>query len=151
MSLKTFLSKLFGGLKKELKALPLQVRNGIHIGITVVEGIKKVLDSPVVDVFTTLFPGDVDNKIINVLRDKLPRILAEMKLVEACAGETDPAKLVECAAREIGKLTGTAKMNFTDSLAVMIAEEFAKDGNVTASDLKYLVKPYYDLIYKPKK
>jgi hypothetical protein len=155
MSLKTFLSKLFGGLKKEIKALPLQIRNGLHIGITVVEGLKKAIDSPVADILTAIIPGEWDDKLKNLIRAKLPAILTEMKLVEQCAGETDPNEIIRCALTEIEKLVGddikgAARVNFLDSIAVMIAQVSA-DGKLSLDDAKYLVKPYYDLIYKPKK
>jgi hypothetical protein len=60
------------------------VRFGTGSGL-VTENIKNFTDSPVADVLTVLIPGDIDDKIKDWLRAKLPVILTELKLVDRCS------------------------------------------------------------------
>lgn len=154
MSLKTFFKNLFSGFKPKIKGLDIKIKNGLHIGVTIAEGLKKVMDTPVPDILTAIIPGEWDDKLKDLIRAKLPQVLIELKLVENCAGLTDSVQIIQCATRELEKLVGddikaAARINFLDSIAVMIAQ-IASDGKLTLDDAKYLVKPYYDLIYKSK-
>lgn len=127
---------LFGGLPKDLKV-------AIHIGVSVVEGMKTVVDSPVADVITAIIPGDIDDKIKDVLRAKIPTILTEMKLADSCSGLTDPNEITACAIKVLQGLGGDVKSAFLHNLSVLIAQ-VAADGKLTWADGVYLLQWYYE-------
>ena len=152
MSLKSFLRRLWAGIKKAFEGLKPELKKAISIGVEVVEKMKQYVARPGVDVLTAIIPGDLDDRIKERLREWLPRILAEMKLVERCMDETDPQKVVECGVLTLQQITGdwisdSARKNFYDSLAVMVAQ-VASDGKLDWSDAKIILKWYYDNVKK---
>lgn len=154
MSLGSFIKKIWEGLKAHFKRLPQDAKNAIHIGVIVVEKIKVFVDNPAVDILTALIPGDIDDKIKDKLREFLPKILTELRLADACGQLTDPAQITACAVATLQKIgddfiSDAAKKQFYDSIAVMVAT-VAADGKLDLSDAKYVMKWYYDHVYKPQ-
>lgn len=154
MSVGSFLKKIWQGLKNLFKNLPKEAKNAIHIGVVIVDKIKVFVDNPAVDILTALIPGDIDDKIKDKLREFLPKILFELKLADSCGQLTDPAQITACAVATLQKIgddfiSDAAKKQFYDSIAVLIAT-VASDGKLDLSDAKYVLKWYYDHIYKPQ-
>jgi hypothetical protein len=143
-----FFKKLWTGIKKVFDKFAPDVKNAIHIGVTIVDNMKVFVDSPVADVLTAIIPGDVDDKIKELLIKYLPKIVIEMKLAEQCTELTDPNEIVACAIKTLQQIGGDwisddAKKNFYDSLAVLIAQ-VAADGKLSFDDAKAVIKWYYD-------
>jgi hypothetical protein len=147
MSLQTFLSKLWQEIKDLFSAIPSELKTAVHIAVIVTENIKNFVDSPAADVLTTLIPGDADDEIKNLLRAKLPAILAELKLADSCAGLTDPAQITACAIKVLQGLDSNIQSGFLHNLSVLVAQVVA-DGKLTWSDGVYLVEWYYQNQYK---
>lgn len=148
MSVGTFLKKLWNGVKKLFQGLKPELKKAIEIGATIVDNMKKFAESPAADLLTAIIPGDLDDKVKAKLRELLPKILTEMKLVESCTGLTDSNEIVACGIRTLQQIAGdhikdSARKNFYDSLAVMIAE-VAADGKLSWDDSKIILKWYYD-------
>ena len=131
---------MFNGIGPELQS-------AIHISVLIVENIKKFVVSPGADILTALIPGDIDDKIKNLLRNKLPVILTELKLADSCAGLMDQNEITACAIRTLQGLDDNIQSAFFHSLSVLIAEIIA-DGKLTWSDSVYLSEWYYQHIYK---
>lgn len=154
MSLGTFLKKIWQGVKNLFKSLPKEAKNAIHIGVVVVDKIKTWVDSGAADVLTAIIPGDLDDKIKDKLREVLPKILQELKLADTCGSLTDPQQITTCAIATLQKIgddfiSDGAKKRFYDSIAVLIAA-VVSDGKLTVSDAAYVLKWYYDHVYKAK-
>jgi hypothetical protein len=147
MSLKTFLSKIWANIKALFDGMPAQLKTAIHIGVLVAEGVKKFADSPVADVLTVLVPGDIDDKVKDLLRAKLPLILTELKLADGCAGLTDPAEITRCAIKVLQSLEGNVQSAFLHNLSILVAQ-VAADGKLSWSDGVYLLEWYYQHRYK---
>lgn len=152
MSLKTLLQKIGAGIKKLFKGLGKEAKEAIHIGVVVVDKIKAAIDSPVADVLTAIIPGDIDDKIKDKLREFLPKILANMRLADSCGQLTDPLAITQCAIQTLKSIGDDfiaegARKNFYDSIAVLVAQVVA-DGKLDWNDGKYILKWYYDHIYK---
>lgn len=128
--------QLFGGLPKELKV-------AIHIGVSVVEAMKTVIDSPIADVITAIIPGDIDDKIKEWLRAKIPNILVDMKLADSCGDLTDTNEITACGVKVLQGLDGDVKSAFLHNLSIMVAQA-ASDGKLTWSDGIYLLQWYYE-------
>src|ERR1700744_5421237 len=147
MSLQTYLSKIWAEVKALFDGIPAELKTAIHIGVIVTENIKTFVDSPAADVLTAIIPGDVDNKIKNWLRAKLPAILTELKLADSCGSLTDPAAITDCAVKVLQGLDGDVQSAFLHNLSVLIAE-VAADGKLTWGDGVYILQWYYQHEYK---
>lgn len=147
MSLQTFLSKIWNQVKALFDGIPAELKIAIHVGVIVTENIKNFVDSPAADVLTTLIPGDVDDKIKNWLRAKLPAILTELKLAESCSSLTDPNEITACAVKVLQELDGDIKSAFLHNLSILIVQ-VAADGKLIWSDGVYVLQWYYQHEYK---
>ncbi|MBC7399882.1 MAG: hypothetical protein H7289_08045 [Mucilaginibacter sp.] len=147
MSLKSFLSKIWNEIKNLFASIPVELKTAIHIGVIAAENIKTFVDSPAADILTTLIPGDIDDKIKDVLRSKIPLILSELKLVDDCQNITDPTQLTTCAIKALQGLDGNIKSSFLHTISILVAE-VATDGQLTWSDGVYLSEWYYQHKYK---
>ena len=147
MSLTTFLTKIWAGIKSLFDGFPSELKIAVHIGTIVTEAIKTFVDSPETDVLTAIIPGSIDDDIKNLLRAKLPAILAELKLADSCAGLTDPAQITACAIQVLQGLDGDIKSAFLHNLSILIAQ-VAADGKLTWSDGVYILEWYYQNVDK---
>ena len=147
MSLQSFLTKIWTEIKSLFEGIPSELKTAIHIGVTVTQNIKTLVDSPVADVLTAIIPGDIDDEIKNWLHAKLPEILTELKLADSCSGLTDPAAITQCAVKVLQGLDADVQAPFLHSLSVLIAQ-VAADGKLTWSDGVYLLQWYYEHEYQ---
>jgi hypothetical protein len=147
MSLQTFLSRIWQQIKSLFEGIPAELKTAIHIGVLVTENIKSFTDSPVADVLTVLIPGDIDDKIKDWLRAKLPVIMTELKLADSCSSLTDPNEITACAIKILQGLDGDVKSAFLHNLSVLIAQ-VATDGKLSWSDGVYILQWYYEHEYK---
>jgi len=147
MSLKSFLAKIWALIKSLFDDMPAKLKTAIHIGVVVTENIKKFTDSPGADILTAIIPGDIDDEIKLLLRQKLPVVLAELKLADNCGNITDPEAILSCAVKVLQDLDGDVKSAFLHNLSIMMAQA-AADGKLTWSDGVYLLQWYYQHQYK---
>jgi hypothetical protein len=147
MSLQSFLTKIWGQVKALFDGIPSELKIAIHIGVLITENVKNFVDSPAADVLTAIIPGDIDDKIKDWLRAKLPTILTELKLADSCSGLTDPNAITACAIKVLQGLDGDIKSAFLHNLSILIAQ-VAADGKLTWSDGVYILEWYYQHEYK---
>lgn len=147
MSLQTFLSRIWNEIKLLFDRVPAELKTAIHIGVTVTEQIKNFVDSPAAYILTALIPGDIDDKIKELLRAKLPGILTELKLADSCGTLTDPAAITACAVKVLQRLDGDIKSAFLHNISILIAK-IAADNKLTWSEGVYLLEWYYEHKYK---
>jgi hypothetical protein len=147
MNLKSLLAKIWNSIKNLFSGIPADLKSAIHIGVVIAENIKLFIDSPGADILTAIIPGNVDDKIKDLLRSKLPLILSELKLADSCHDVTDPAQLTTCAVNAIQDLNGSVKSAFLHNLSILVAQ-IASDGKLTWSDGVYLLEWYYQHKYK---
>jgi hypothetical protein len=148
MSLKTFLANIWEHIKDLFHKIEPKAKDAIAIGVKVVDNIKIAFDSGIPDIITHLIPGDIDDEIAAKIKEALPKIFAELQLVNNCANETDPFKIVQCGIETLKGLAGTnAQKDFFDSLATEIGV-VAADGALTWDDAKSIVKWFNDHVKK---
>ncbi|HTD97931.1 MAG TPA: hypothetical protein VK668_01525 [Mucilaginibacter sp.] len=147
MSLQSFLSRIWQQIKSLFEAIPAELKIAIHIGVEVAENMKNFIDSPAADVLTALIPGDVDDKIKDWLRAKLPILLTELKLADSCGQLTNSGEITACAVNVLQQLDGDIKSAFLHNLSILIAQ-IAADGKLSWSDGVYLLEWYYQHNYK---
>ena len=61
----------------------------IPIGITIVNAIKTITDSNIADVFVELTANGLDNKILNIVRNLLPKVLQELQEWQYISGQSE--------------------------------------------------------------
>lgn len=120
-------------------------KKAIDVAVTVTDAMKNFdTKSPqVADIITALIPGNVDDNIKNILRANLPKIVVELKLVQAVEGLTDPNEIMLAAVKELQQLSGDYRSAFLNSLSQIIAS-VAADGKLNWDDLAYVIKWYFD-------
>lgn len=132
-----FIAGLFAGLAPVLK-------NAIDIGAAVTEKIKDFdTASPYVgDIITSLIPGTVDDLIKEKLREYLPKIAVQLRLVQATHGLRDPDQIMLAAVKVIQQMDKDYKSAFLHSFSIMVSK-VAADGKLDWSDAVYLMEWYY--------
>lgn len=136
------IARLFNKLKSEVKKL-------VPIAINIVEGIKSVMDSPVDDILATIIknaiPGDADDilidKITKVVKEWIPKVLIELKMVESVAGIDDQNEQLKAILSQF-KLSSDETQNiFYHGLCSLILEKLS-DGKLSWSD-SIIISEYY--------
>lgn len=150
MSLKSFLSKIWADIKSVFDKLPSELRSTAHIAVTITENIKNFSDSSVADIITLLIPGDIDDKIKEWLRAKLPDILTALRLVDSISTLTDPNEIIAAALSTLKNMDSNVQNAFVHDLSVLIAQEVSKAQNNTLkwSDGVYIIEWYYQHKFK---
>lgn len=135
-----FVAKLIGQLPPILK-------KAVPIGITITDSIKNFdLKNPqVADILTAIIPGDLDDKIKAVLRASLPKIVVELRLVQATEGLTDPNEIMKAAITVLQQIDSdySIRPGFLNNLAIVISQVVA-DGKLDWNDAAYLIKYFFD-------
>ena len=147
MSLQTFLSRIWQQIKSLFEGIPTELKTAVHIGVVITENIKTFVDSPAADILTVLIPGDIDDKVKELLRAKLPAVLTELKLADNCEALTDPNEITACAIKILQGLDGDVKSAFLHNLSVLVAQ-VAADGKLSWSDGVYILQWFYEHEYK---
>lgn len=137
------IASIFKGLSEELKRL-------IPIAITVVQSVKTVMDGPVDDIILAIIkasiPGDADDKLIDkitvTVKEWLPKILLELKLVESINNIEDLNEKLKAVLNQL-KLSSNETQNIIyHGLATLIIEKLA-DGKISWSDSIVISEYYY--------
>jgi hypothetical protein len=147
MSIKSFLNKLWQSIRSLFNSFPAELKEAVSIGIIVTQNIKTIIDSPVADILTTIIPGDIDDKIKQILRAAIPVILTDLRLASNCGTPTNPQEITKCAVETLQKLDGDIKSAFLHNLSVMIAQA-AADGQLSWSDGVCILEWYYQHKFK---
>lgn len=147
MRIKSFLNKLWRAVKSLFNKFPDNLKAAVHIGVSVTESIKIFIDSPVADILTAIIPGDIDDKIKQILRNGIPVILTNLKLTDECSSLTDPQEITACAVKTIQHLDGDIKSAFLHNLSILITQ-LAADENLSWSDAVCIVEWYYQHKFK---
>jgi hypothetical protein len=148
MSIKSFLTKLWGTIMSLFNSFPARLKNAVQVGIVITENMKTFVDSPVTDVLTAIIPGELDDKIKQALRAGIPVILSELKLTVQCSNSTDPQEITACAVKVLQELDSGIKSAFLHNLAVLTAQ-LAADGELSWSDGVCILEWYYQHKFKP--
>ncbi|MFA6247288.1 MAG: hypothetical protein WC615_10120 [Mucilaginibacter sp.] len=147
MSIKSFLTKLWGAIKSLFNSFPDKLKAAVHIGIIITENIKTIIDSPIADILTAIIPGEIDDKIKQALRAGIPVILTDLKLTDQCSGLTDPQEITKCAVKTLKTLDGDIKSAFLHNLSILIAQ-VAADGKLSWADGVCILEWYYQNKFK---
>lgn len=143
MSLKSFLRKIGEFFSNLFKSLKKEAKKAVEIGVHVTNAIKEwdTAHPEVLNTITMLIPGDIDDKIKDKIREKLPVIMTDLKLVGDTLEKTDAEVILE-GAKALQALSGNVRSTFLHSFSILVAD-VAADGEVSVSDLIYLQEWFY--------
>jgi hypothetical protein len=112
--------------------------------VTVTEAIKNFdTKNPIAaDILTSIIPGELDDTIKNKIRAELPKIVTELKLVDATLSLKDPNEIMLAAVKVIQQLDGDYSNAFLHNLSILVAQ-VAADGKLSWGDAILLVEWYY--------
>lgn len=151
MSLRSFFNNLFQQIAKFFKGLLPELKQAVHKGVQIVEAIKDfdTTNPEVADILTAIIPGTWDDALKDKLRAALPKIVVELRLVDAAAGLTDPQEIMAAAVAFIQQLDGDYQSAALHDLSIITAQ-VAADGKLDWHDAVYLLQWYYEHKYKGK-
>lgn len=155
--MKKVLKKIWNWVKDLYDGLVGSTKKYVPIAIKIVEGIKKVMDTPVDDIalaiVTTAIPGDADDKLVKKVKEfvelNLPKFLVELKIINEISNYPDLNSQLQGIITELKKLSPTAQAALWHTFASLAIEKLS-DGECTWSDSVVLAEWYYNNIYKEK-
>lgn len=147
--MKRFLKKLWSKITSLFDKVEDKTKKLVPIAINVVEGIKKVMDSPVDDVVLSVvksaIPGDADDilidKVKSVVEKWLPKILLEMRLIDSIANVEDPNDQMLKILEQFKLSSDETKNIFYHGFCSLILEKLS-DGEISWSDA-IVISEYY--------
>lgn len=148
MSLKSFLHNIWAMISQIFTSLKTEAQQAVHIGAQITDAIKTfdTAHPAALDILTALIPGTLDDTIVAKLRAELPKIVVELRLIDATKGLTDPNEIMLAATKVIQQLSGDYRSTFLNSLSILITK-VASDGKLDWNDAAYVMKWFYDHEY----
>lgn len=145
MSLKKFLSHIWAGIKHIFEGLTPVLKKAIEVGVTITDSIKNFdLEHPgIADILTEIIPGHLDDDIKNKLREELPKIAIELRLIGATVNVTDTNEIMLAVVKVFKQLDGDYKSAFLHDLSILIAQ-VAADGKLDWADAVIVLQWYYE-------
>lgn len=145
MSLGNFLKHIWQGIKHIFDGLLPVLKQAVHWGVVITDAIKTFdANHPdVADILTAIIPGNADDNVKTKLREALPKIVVEMRLVDATLGLTDPNEIMKAALKVIEQLDGDYKSAVLHNLSILTAQ-VVSDGKLDWKDAVYLLQWYYE-------
>lgn len=145
MSLKKFFQKIGAFFQRLFEGLLPELKKAVHVGVTITDAIKNFdLTHPgAADILTAIIPGEWDDNLKNKIRENLPKIMTELRLVDTTLNLTDPNEIMAAAIKVLQQLSGDYRSAFLNSASIVIAQ-VAADGKFDWNDVVYLEKWYYD-------
>ena len=141
--IKNMFNKLFG------KALDLFKKHA-EISVSVVDQLKKALDSNVTDIVTALIPGDVDDLVVAKLRSIIPVVLEKVAFAANIAktGKTQ-SEIIDLVLKHLKKTNDDSKRLFWITFAAELNVALT-DGKITFSEGLILSQLVFKEIRKSK-
>jgi hypothetical protein len=99
MSLKDF----FHHIGDFFARIPHEVREAVSNSLAVTTAIKKFMDGPVPDILTAIIPGDWDDELKKLIREKLSQVMPYLIIVDNCKQYEDLEALMLCWIDQVKK------------------------------------------------
>lgn len=115
LKVKLFFAAIFGNLDKF-------ITNNVDEGINIVEAIKSVVNSGIVQVVVNITPTNIDNKALEQAKKYLDIALQKLEIGKECAGLQTPAERLKCAVEKLA----AASPHVRNALYLKIASLYAK-------------------------
>ena len=149
------IKKVWRLIKRLWSKLDNTLEKHIDMAITIVEVLKKVMDSPIDDIIfeivKRLIPGTADDIVIDKLKQRiessLPKMLRKLVIAKDISLIDDPNEQVKEILANIHFEDEQSKAAFYHSLASMLAEDLS-DGKLSWSEAVVLSEFIYNKKFK---
>ena len=146
----TFIEGLFSKLEKE-------VEKYVPVATSVVEGLKKVVESgttdAVLEVVKFTIPGDTDDKIINkameLAKKYIPKIAVQLNIIESVTEIEDINDQMIAVVNVLKNANADDQSDYWHELAAFILKTLA-DGKITLGEAGAIAEYHYQNYIKPK-
>lgn len=150
MKLKNVLKNLFAWINSFWSKLDKETKKFIPIAISLTNGVKQFVDSPVgdftLDAIKGLIKGSVDDVLIDKIHafidDKLPEVILKLKLIYSIAEIEDKEAKIQVILNTLKEADISEKTNFYIGLSAVVLETL-KDGKITMAEATLLIQSYY--------
>jgi hypothetical protein len=151
------LQKIWASIKSLWNKKDAVIQKYAHISINVVEGLKKVMDSPVDDVVLSIvksaIPGTADDVLIDKVKTAiekyLPTALLNLKMIDSIAGITDPTEQLKAIIVQFKLSDDELKNKGYHDFSVLILNSLA-DGKLSWGECVVIAENYYQTFILPK-
>ncbi|TWR25716.1 hypothetical protein FPZ43_15635 [Mucilaginibacter pallidiroseus] len=126
---------------------PGDLQNAVNTAVTITENLKKVIESPAIDILTAIIPGNLDDNLKIALRAAIPKILVNLKLSQKFEDDESSDKVLLNAVTALNKIDGQLKSAYLHNISVLVAQITA-DGKLTWGDGVFIVEWYYQKKFK---
>jgi hypothetical protein len=154
----TFLGKIFGSAWDWVKEKLAKADDKLlDVAIHITNLVKDALNSGVVDIITAAIPGTLDDKLVAIVREKIPLILSKELLLKAVgtpATEEEAKALTEELLAGFGVLSDADKAEFYTTVAAkvyMFLHEHEHGEKVTFGEAASLAEDMYQAWLKSQK
>jgi hypothetical protein len=130
----------------------------VPIAAGAVEAVKKAIESKkfsvIIAIIKTFTPKTTDaiiDRVVELLKEYIPKVSLQLQIIEAIADEEDPVKQIELIFQKIGEgVSNEQWQKFCTGLAQEILYVLA-DGKVTWAEAGMLIEYYYQNYVKESK
>ncbi|MDB5210208.1 MAG: hypothetical protein JWQ30_1035 [Sediminibacterium sp.] len=133
---------LFGWLGKIFKSTGKFADKVLPIVISVTNGLKSVVDSPVVDIITAITPTGVDDLIVSKIRQAIPLVLKNTALAQDFLHLQTPEAILQALRKKLQDVSDTEWEKFWVDFSGMLAYYLA-DGNLSVGESIALAQYWY--------
>ncbi|WP_146382873.1 hypothetical protein [Mucilaginibacter pallidiroseus] len=147
MTISSFIKKLWNNIKAMFTKFPGDLQNAVNTAVTITENLKKVIESPAIDILTAIIPGNLDDNLKIALRAAIPKILVNLKLSQKFEDDESSDKVLLNAVTALNKIDGQLKSAYLHNISVLVAQITA-DGKLTWGDGVFIVEWYYQKKFK---
>lgn len=144
-----FLQRLWNGIKSLFEKVDQGVKELLPVVTQIVNNMKLITDTHIGDVLTAIIPGDGDKKLLDKMREYLPKAIAALALVEEIANITDPNEKLRAILAKINVSPDDTKKVFYHGLASLMLEKLS-DGEFSWADATAVAEYYYQNYEKAK-
>lgn len=134
MSLGKFLKRIWQGVKSFFNALPEKVKALLPTVTNIVNALKEIDDSTILDLATAIIPGDLDDKLRAKFHEWIPKIMLQLEMTEAIANLATPEEQVAAIIKLIKGSHPNKQKVFWTGLASLLMEKITDDDRFSFAD-----------------
>lgn len=146
-----FLRKLWIKIGELYDSLTFSTRKWVPIALNVVEGVKKVMDSPTDDLILAIvkhaIPGTKDDVLIDkvkaVVEEWLPKVLLQLQIADSISQIEGRDEQLKAILAQLKLSSDETKAIFYHGLAALIIEKLS-DNKISWSDAVAISEYYYN-------
>lgn len=120
------------------------VKKAVEIGVTITDAIKNydAANPGTLDIITAIIPGTIDDAIKAKLREYIPKVAIELRLVDATLGLTDPNEIMIQLIKVFQQIEGDYRITTLHNFSALLTK-VAADGKIDLQDALVLVEAYF--------